>query len=157
MGRLLLTIVLVLLAGMASAKTAWYYDTDRSGEGIILTELPNDDVVFAFYSHTARKLDPPIVSPAPPDPLYCDEYTVWFTGITDYRDGDIAEGKVYYDVAVPTFPIAEDKMVSRSVEVGRFWAWREAEGFVLLMENNYTMCNLTVFGTEHHFVTKLVE
>jgi hypothetical protein len=149
--------ILLMFAITAQAETAWYMDTDRSGEGIVLSELDDGRLVFAFYSHTAVKSGLPTVSPPPPEPLFCDEYTVWFTGLSStYEDGH-AEGIVYYDVAVDDFPIAVNGLVSESVEVGTFIIDSDGDGFVLLMETNHIMCNLSVFGDPHFFTTKIAE
>jgi len=152
-----MAILLMLFAATVQAKTAWFYDTDRSGEGIILSEIADGRLAFAFFSHTAFQRHGPTVSPAPPEPIYCDEYTVWFTGVTADYDGDVAYGFVHYDVAFPEFPEAVAAAVSESVVVGEFVIWREGDGFVLYMESNHLMCDLTVFGVEHYFTTKLTE
>lgn len=156
--RTILTFLLALLLSTAVvAKTKWYYNTERTGEGIILTELPNDQVAFAFYSHTALPFTPPVVSPPPPPAPYCDEYTVWLTGLSVFTDKDSMEGLIYYDVAVTEFPVAKDGAVSESVVVGTFYAWRDGDGFAMILENNHLFCDLSIFDVEHHFATVLTE
>ena len=155
---LAILIGFLLSTSAAQAKTAWYFDQDRSGEGIILTEIDDGRIAFAFYSHTAvGKRAPPVASPAKPKHLYCDEKTVWLTGLTYINDGEVAEGNVYYDVPVPIYPVSVEGNVSESVSIGTFFVWKEGDGFTLLMDNNHIFCDLSVFGVEHHFVTKLVE
>jgi hypothetical protein len=79
------------------------------------------------------------------------------TGLSElYVDG-FAAGTVYYDVKNETFPLSEEQTVSKSEVVGDFVIFREGDGFILYMENNGRMCNLSVFGVEHYFTTKLVE
>lgn len=154
--KILLTILLLMSAN-AIADTAWYMDLDRSGEGMILTELEDGRLAFAFYSHKANAGIPPSVSPQPPPPLFCDEFTVWFTGYSDLFLDGLAAGDVYYDVAVDDFPLAENGKVSEQYVVGSFVIYEEGEGFVLRMESNYIMCNLSVFGVDHHFLKKIAE
>jgi hypothetical protein len=152
-----LLTVLIMISPFAFAETAWYMDIDRSGEGIILSELDDGRLVFAFYSHTAKNTGLPNPSPKPPPPRFCDKYTVWFTGLSElYEDGH-ASGIVYYDVAVDDFPVATQGLVSESVEVGTFIIDSVDDGFVLLMETNHVMCNLSVFGEPHFFTTKIAE
>jgi hypothetical protein len=149
---------LFLLSTIAVADTAWYYNPARSGEGIILTETADGRVAFSFYSHVQKGINkPPIVSPAPPKAIYCDEDTVWFTGLSDYWDDYLAEGALYYDVANDDFPVSKDGAVSKSIEIGRFTAARKSEGFVMVLSNNYLFCDLSLFGEKHYFVKKLTE
>ena len=157
MRNILIFLATLLLSTAVVAKTKWYYNTERTGEGIILTELPTDQVAFAFYSHSALPVDPPTVSPPPPEPLYCDAYTVWLTGLSVFADKDSMEGLIYYDVAVPEFPVAKDGAVSESVVVGTFYAWRDGDGFAMILENNHLFCDLSIFDVEHHFASVLTE
>ena len=155
--KTLLITLLLLISSSAMAKTAWFYDIDRSGEGIVLSEIDDGRLAFAFYSHTAHATGAPTPSPAPPPPKYCDKDTVWFIGISELYAEGIALGDVYYDVAVKGFPEAEDGAVSHSVKVGEFVIEKEGDGFYLYMESNNIMCKLTVFDTPHYFTTKLTE
>lgn len=163
----LLAAILILFSVSAIAETKWYLDLERQGEGIIVTEYddPNDPrIIFAFYSHTAQAGVPPVVSPAPPEPLFCDKYTVWFSGISERGlENGIAYGKVYYQVALDTFPEPRDRMVSDTYIVGDFVLQREdggyggGAGWNLVMKSNYLMCNLTVFGQVYHFTKRIAE
>jgi hypothetical protein len=158
MKRIFTMICLFLLSTSVMAKTAWYYDPDRSGEGIVLSELDDGRLVFSYYTHSALKTEaPPVVSPQPPEPLFCDVKNLWFTGLSEYYANGIAIGEVYYDVPVDTYPASVDGNVSNSVVVADFIITSEGDGFVLYMESNHVMCDLTVFGVDHFFTTKLAE
>lgn len=166
--RILLTLLALLISTTALAETKWYFDLEREGEGIIVTEYddPEDPrVIFAFYSHTETVALPPTVSPPPPAPLFCDRHTVWFTGISleGFLTEDAAYGLVYYQVAVPTFPEPENGFVSDTYVVGDFILKREDKGydggagFSLEMRSNYLMCNLSVFNRVHHLTKRIAE
>ena len=157
MKTFLAIFVAFLLSSTAYAKTAWYYNPERSGEGIVLTEIDDGRLAFAFYSHTKHANGAPTPSPAPPPPKFCDKDTVWFIGLSELYAKGIAMGDIYYDVPVKSFPKAEDNNVSNSVKVGEFVLEAEGDGFYLYMESNNIMCKLTVFDTPHYFTTKLTE
>jgi hypothetical protein len=150
-------LILLFVSASAFSDTAWYMDEDRSGEGIVVSELQGNRLAFAFYSHTAVVTGEPTVSPPPPFPIYCDLDTVWFTGLSEVYWLGIARGDLMYEVAVATFPLSEGGFVSQSVVVGDFTIWQSGDGFILRMETNYVMCDLSVFGVNHYFETKIAE
>jgi hypothetical protein len=154
-----LLATLLMFAVTAQADTAWFYDPERSGEGIIVTEFNDgtDRLAFAFYSHTATINGEPTISPSPPAPLFCDLYTVWFTGLSNNYTDNQATGDVYYTVADDDFDGPSDGSVGTSYVVGTFDMRRSKGGFVFKMYSNYTMCNLSVFNTVFHMTEKLAE
>lgn len=153
-----LFLLLVLFTVTAQAETAWYYNPDETGHGIVLSELDDGRLAFAFYSQVEDVIpDIPVISPAPPPPLFCDEDNIWLIGLSDlYLDG-LAIGDVYYAKKLPSFPVAVNGQVSESHIVGEFIVYAEGDGFVLRIENNHTICNLSVFGVDHYFTTKLAD
>ena len=156
--KLLLSILMVFAIN-AQAETKWYYNPDRSGEGMVLTELKNGVFAFGFYSHVEAVISsPPIVSPPPIlFNAFCDWDTVWFTGLSTVETKDGAYGNVFYDVAKPDFPAPVKRKVSDQHVVGHFILVPKGKGFVLYMESNWSMCNLSVFGVNHYFTEVLAE
>jgi hypothetical protein len=156
----LLVIGLVALAlfavSVARADTAWFYDPTRSGEGIVLSELDTGGLVFSFYSFVKTPFNqPPRFGP---DPLYCDEDNIWLIGVADhYIVGDHASGKVYYNRQIPSYPVAVNDRVSDQHHIGEFTAVPSGGGWVIRMENNWTMCDLSIFGTDFYMTTLLAE
>lgn len=140
------------------ADTAWYADPDRMGEGIVLSELDNGGLAFAFYAHVEEYIDiPPTVSPPPPPVRFCDIYNIWLIGVSElYADG-IAFGDVYYNDPDPLYPLAVNGTVAEEVKVGTFVIYKSGEGFVLHMENNHTMCGLSLFGVDHYFSERIAD
>lgn len=66
---LLLTIALICLASQVHAKTGFFYNPERTGEGIIVT-VEGDTLAFAFFTYfdpSAVNEIPPTVSPPAPD------------------------------------------------------------------------------------------
>ena len=159
MKNIFILLAAFLLSSSALAETKWYYNPDRSGEGMVLTELDKGVIAFGFYSHVEEPISsPPIVSPPPPlFNLFCDQYTVWFTGLSKVVGKDGAYGDVFYDVGKPNFPTPIKKKVSDQYVVGSFILSRKGDGFILYMESNNLMCNLSVFGVNHYFTEILVE
>lgn len=153
------------MVSIAQAETKWYMDEHRVGEGMVLSELDDGRIVFGFYSHVSEYIPSyPVVSPPPPYmEEFCDLYTVWLTGLSTDVGKDGAYGKVFYDVAVPDFPLSIDngdgihERISDQHVVGDFTLIREGEGFVLYMESNYRMCNLSIFGVNHYMTHVVAE
>ena len=91
----------LMFAVTAYSDTKWFYNPDRVGEGMILSELADGRIAFAFYSHVEDGATiPPSVSPAPPPSAFCDRFTVWFTGLSTEVDKDSATGDIFYDDAI---------------------------------------------------------
>jgi hypothetical protein len=154
----ILLAALMMFAVTAQADTAWYMDEERSGEGIIVSELDDGRLVFAFYSHSSVDGSiSPVISPAPPHYKVCDVDTVWLTGLSELYENGHAEGNIYYDVPFGSFPLAENGLVSRSITVGTFTIDAMGSGFVLVMERNYLICRLSVFGEPHYMTEKVAE
>jgi hypothetical protein len=142
----------IVLAGFtlsACAYTAWFYDTTRDGEGIILTEIGEDRMAFAFFTHASNE--------DVTGHTYCDSGNLWFTGATDNFDGTVATGDLKYDVPVASYPDADGDDVSHSVVVGTFTATRAGTGWDMSFESNGVLCDVSVFDRDFEFRTLLVE
>ena len=154
----IMSVVLMCMASICQAETKWYMDEHRVGEGLVLSEMDDGRIIWGFYSHVEEYIiRPPIVSPKPPyKQEFCDFKTVWLTGLSTVVDDNGAYGQVFYDVAVPDFPSNIDngdgihKRISDQFVVGDFTLVRDGEGFVLYMESNNRMCNLSIFGVNHY-------
>lgn len=155
--KLLLTLMLIIgIAGSAQADTAWFYDENRSGEGIVLTEF-KDRAVFSFYTFVSgSNLIPPVVSPMPPGAKYCEMGTIWFIGDGALEEG-VAYGDIYYQVIGDLYPSAIDGEVSTSVIVGDFVLTQTKTGWDLWMEQNTLLCNMDIFGKLFTFDTLLTK
>ena len=156
--KFLIILLLMLVATVIQAETKWYMDEHRVGEGMVLSELDDGRIIFGFYSHVGEFI-PSYVLPSPP-PFYveqfCDLHTVWLTGLSTEVNKDVAYGDVFYDVSIPEFPQSRDmgdgihERISTQYVVGNFILVRKGEGFILYIESNYRMCNLSIFGVNHY-------
>ena len=156
--KALLLILLMALAITAHAKTAWYYDTERSGEGVVVTEIADGRLAMAFYTHAGKASVPPQVSPPRPTPIIstCTNSTIWFVGLAAVFADDFAIGTLYYDVA-GDYPNAVNGQVSESFEVGTFLIERAGDGFDMILESNGLMPQLSIFDYQFKFRTLLTQ
>jgi hypothetical protein len=163
-----LAMILLIVSLSAQAETKWHLDLDRSGQGIILNTYDDPDdprIVFAFFGHAKLNTNsPPIVSPPPPSPLFCDEGTIFLTAISldGMVDGE-ATGTLLYQVQVASYPQPRDSLVSDTYVVGDFVIKREdggyggGPGWTLDMYTNYVLCDLTLFSETFHFTKRIAE
>jgi hypothetical protein len=156
--KYLLTLLL-LISTSAFADTAWYYDPERKGEGIIVTVFNDgtDRLAFAFYSHVVKVGIGPTISPPPPPPIFCDKGTIWLTGLSDNYTDNQATGDIYYTVGDEGFNVPDDKSVGTEYVIGTFDMRRSKGGFVMQMYSNYLMCDLSIFNTTYKMFEKLAE
>lgn len=149
--------LIVFLLTISTAYSAEIvFNPLRSGEGAVVSETSDNRLAIIFFSHTKlNPVVPPIISPQPPAPIFCDEQNVFLTMISDIYDGNIAYGTIYYSKQNEGFPDAVDDRVSEEHIVGAFSAAKLGDGFLLVMERDPVMCNLTIFG-EPHFLTSLL-
>ena len=157
MKKLLIPILmLICIAGSVQADQGWFYNPERSGEGIVITEFGEGRIVFAFFSHVyVMPIIIPIPSPAP-EPV-CDTKNVRLIGIGKV-EGNFAYGKLQYFDPSPEFPLAIDGMLGTNITVGQFSAERiEEGGWVLTLCHNNLICPMSIFYEDHYMISKIVE
>lgn len=156
---MLLPIIAFLLSQAALADTAWYYNTERSGEGVVVTTTDDGRLAFAYFTQTGSSFPiPPQVSPPPPvsTQIACQSSPIWFTGVGVYADG-AAIGELRYDVPIADYPQSKDNRVSKSLDVGVFLMEKTETGFRLVLETNHVLPNLSVFNRVYEFDTLLTK
>jgi len=157
--KILFALILFTLANTAMSDTAWFYDTGRSGEGVIVTTTEDGRLAFAFFTHVGSAVPvPPVVSPTPPEPTQsmCKSSTIWFTGIGVYVD-DAAIGELRFDIPITEYPQSRSGRVSESITVGTFLVEKTNTGYRMVLETNHTIPNISVFNRVYEFQTLLTE